>query len=716
MLDKNISLAWPKISVVTPSFNQGKYIEQTILSVIEQHYPNIEYIVIDGGSNDETNHILAKYADTIDYCVSEPDKGQSHAINKGFAVATGDIFCWLNSDDQFAPDALKSVALAYLEKKADVIAGICEVYQDDKLVHRHFTSCQDGPLPLNEILDLDNGWNAGQFFYQPEVFFTRELWQKAGGAVNEDCFYSMDYELWCRFALHQANLVGIGVPLVHFRMHSEQKTADEAAFKSELINVRDRFLLEHNINWTQSERPPVNWSRKLKVAFINDLGYKFGAGTAQLRIAGAFDLAGQDCSVFDLLTYQQADGSYRCLFGKVAEFDPDVVIFGNLHAITPNDISVLKSIEQLYPTYWLTHDFWLLTGRCPYPSNCTKYITGCDSDCPTKDAYPVIASDDIARSWQSKHEFLSATNQLTILANSEWSKSFIDNALPKNTSAPTDLIRLGAPVEIFKPQDKWEAKKQIGVEKNSFTIAFSVSSLSDLRKGGDLLLGALKLLSDMNITLLLIGRLDVDWEFPNVKCISLGYIDNVKQLVLALNAADLYVGPSREETFGQVFIEAALCGTPSLGFSASGVTDAIIDNVTGFKLESQTAEALAAAIESLYLSPDTCLRIAELAPIYARAFYSLEASYRTFFNVLDRQNVIDTCKAPHKISFSATSDLIANCTKGWVALSWFDNLNWKLRGVTTRLIGCFSPEFTSKVRQSLPKWLEKRVMIWLLGK
>ena len=101
--------ALPKISTVTPSFNQGKFLEKTILSVLEQGYPNLEYIIIDGGSSDESVDIIKKYADRLNYWVSEADRGQSHAINKGFERATGEIFGWLNSDDWYHPGALQAV-------------------------------------------------------------------------------------------------------------------------------------------------------------------------------------------------------------------------------------------------------------------------------------------------------------------------------------------------------------------------------------------------------------------------------------------------------------------------------------------------------------------------------------------------------------------------------------------------------------------------------
>lgn len=713
--DRFTSHSWPKISVVTPSYNQGKYIEETIASVLGQNYPNLEYIIIDGGSTDDSTEIISRYEDRLHYFVSEPDNGQSHAINKGFSQASGDILCWLNSDDQFAPHALWYAALAFMTNTCDLVAGICEVYNEGVLAHRHFTSCANVELSINDLLDLDNGWNAGQFFYQPEVFFSRDLWLRSGGYVNEQCYYSMDYELWCRFAINDASLLGIGVPLVHFRAHEEQKTAAESAFKSELVKVRDQFVSEKNLQWKDSVRPKVNWLRKLKVALINDLGYKYGAGVAQLRIAGAFDLAGQEVAIFDLLSFEDGP-QYKSLLSKLEEFAPDLVIFGNIHAVQPDNIDVLESVEKHYPTYWLTHDFWLFTGRCPYTNGCTKFESGCDEQCPTKKQYPAIKEQTIATAWQQKQDFLRNSRQLTVLANSKWSSSKAHQATAAFPNVGVESISLGAPVDVFQAGDKSAAKNSLGISAEHFVIALSVSSISDERKGGAILIEALKYLNKDKLTLLLIGRVDQALDIESCELVQTGYIEDTEQLVNTLNAADLYVGPSREETFGQVFVEAALCGVPSIGFAGSGVEDAIKHQVTGILVDELTPAALAKAMSNLMSNSEQYQQLVLMAPLYARAFFSLEASYRSFFNVFEKQGLIDEIGVAHKIAFSAKSKLIQQQSQGWAQLTFLGKVNVIARRGADKVIGLLPGSLTTKVRQALPKPLERLIMTWLLGR
>jgi ADP-heptose:LPS heptosyltransferase/GT2 family glycosyltransferase len=221
---------WPRISVVTVTLNQAAFLEETLRSVLDQGYPDLEYIVLDGGSTDGTQAILERYRGRLAYCVSAPDRGQSDALNKGFARATGSILTWLNSDDAYPPDALWRAALAFDLYDADVVAGGCALVDDatGEVTRVHHSALPVGravPLPVERLLDIDGSWLRGDFFFQPEVFWTRALWERAGGRVAEELHYSMDYELWVRMALAGARIVHVPDTLARYRMHAAQKTS-----------------------------------------------------------------------------------------------------------------------------------------------------------------------------------------------------------------------------------------------------------------------------------------------------------------------------------------------------------------------------------------------------------------------------------------------------------------------------------------------------------
>lgn len=190
---KNLS-EYPKISIVTVNYNNGDFLEQTIKSVIEQDYPNLEYILIDGGSTDNSLEIIERYASYFSYWVSEPDEGQYQAIQKGFEKSSGEIMAWLNSDDKYLPRSLFKVAEIF-QKYEDIswLMGLAREYTEDGALVGQIT------LPWCRWSKYRYLTNDFQFIQQESSFWSRELWEKAGATLDFDYDLAGDMELWSRF-------------------------------------------------------------------------------------------------------------------------------------------------------------------------------------------------------------------------------------------------------------------------------------------------------------------------------------------------------------------------------------------------------------------------------------------------------------------------------------------------------------------------------------
>ncbi len=207
---------WPRITVVTPTFNQGPFIEETIRSVLLQGHPNLEYIIMDGGSTDQTVDIIKKYERWLAYWVSEKDRGQAHAINKGWARATGDILAWINSDDWYLPGALQTVSEHFFTKPQSMwIAGVVENSHSPKNVLKHFLP---RPTSLTQCLGRSN-----YGFHQPGMFWRRNL-VEAVGPLDETLHFCFDHDFFIRTLQRQVEQECLPAHLAGFRLHPDSKS------------------------------------------------------------------------------------------------------------------------------------------------------------------------------------------------------------------------------------------------------------------------------------------------------------------------------------------------------------------------------------------------------------------------------------------------------------------------------------------------------------
>ncbi|MCX5967633.1 MAG: glycosyltransferase family 2 protein [Cyanobacteria bacterium] len=255
----------PMISIVTPSYNQGIYLEQCIKSIVDQGYPRLQYIVVDGGSSDETSAILDKYSAQIDAIISEPDRGHAHALNKGFALCKGSIMGWLNSDDILAPRSLWTLASIF-RSLPDVswITG---------------THCLINKLGFIEETGVHNKniydyiVNNYQWIQQESTFWRRSLWDKAGGFIDESMRFMVDGDLWCRFFLHEA-LYGVDAVLAGWRRTGDNRSSKNISLcfdemESCIRDMRlqlDRDFLTHLLPLRVAARiADSKFSRRLKL-------------------------------------------------------------------------------------------------------------------------------------------------------------------------------------------------------------------------------------------------------------------------------------------------------------------------------------------------------------------------------------------------------------------------------------------------------------------
>lgn len=227
--------ALPRVSVVIPSFNQGEFLDWTIRSVLDQNYPNLEIIVVDGGSKDNSVEIIRSFETYLAWWVSEPDQGQTSAINKGFSKATGDLMGWLNSDDLLAPGAIRRLVRHFHEHpETGALYGDRIVVNDRNEEIGRWVLPGHSPEMLKWV----------DFIPQETLYWRRSAWTNVGSALDERFHFAMDWDLLLRFQSANVTLDHIPAFLGGFRVHGSQKTSTQisSSGRREMNMLRERVL------------------------------------------------------------------------------------------------------------------------------------------------------------------------------------------------------------------------------------------------------------------------------------------------------------------------------------------------------------------------------------------------------------------------------------------------------------------------------------------
>ena len=260
---------FPLVSIVTPSFNQARFLPATLESVLNQTYPNIEYIVIDGGSTDGSVAVIEDYADRLAYWVTEPDKGQTEAINKGFARAHGEILAWLNSDDTYEPNAVAQ-AVEKFQQNPDI--GM--VYGEANFIDEYGQKIGRFPAAQTDYERLRRGY---VHIPQQAAFWRADLWRQVG-PLDESLYFAMDYDLWLRLAKISRIKYYPNQVWANFRLHGESKTiAEDDRCWMEMVQIHQRdggrqvSMLTIKYILRKLLAPLVTWRRRRRVQMAREI-------------------------------------------------------------------------------------------------------------------------------------------------------------------------------------------------------------------------------------------------------------------------------------------------------------------------------------------------------------------------------------------------------------------------------------------------------------
>lgn len=600
---------WPRITVVTAQLSSARP-ARSLSSILDQRYPNLECILVRAsGLADQAPSGVA-----IVECA--PDASMAAALNAGLTSASGDLLTWLH-DDELAPGALASVALAHHTSGADLVIGACRAHEGGSPVGARLHAFADAPLPLTNLLDVAHPRPLPSC----SLFFTRELWERTGARLSSDWQRCWGHDLLLRFAEAEAHVHVIGRPV---GIVTDQAIDD---VEREELPVVIRACCDR----TGTQPPDPQASEPIRAVLLSDSGFRAGAGGALRRLGEALAQAGHHVQLLATDDIRWASGDD--VADAIAPHAPDVVLISSTNdSLAPGAID---RVAATFPTAIYLHDLWMLTGGCAYPGGCTRFITGCDQRCTCHTMHPHTETGS-QLAWAAKRHVLSQPHAPALLAPSRWLHAQIEDAAARDSAmqARSARVRLGVNTMVFRPRDVSMCRELLGLDPDAFIIATAAPSLADERKGLVHLADAVKLLDLPNVRVVAAGRAPAHRK-PAMGAIQmLGHIDDPLHLAMLYGAADIVVGPCTSEAFGQVFIEAAACGTPSVGFPAGGVPEAILDGISGRLAETISARVLADAIAELHADPQLRASMGTLGRLWVEGAHSMSASVASLVSAL----------------------------------------------------------------------------------
>lgn len=365
--------------------------------------------------------------------------------------------------------------------------------------------------------------------------------------------------------------------------------------------------------------------QSLRVVFLNDVGFQYGAGIAVKRQVASLLLKGWEVSLVSwlpgnllnppMITGVRSLENWRGvhnvgednrrkgsdqnrivadILSTICVLDPDVILTGNLHG-TGFPLDLVQGLRTLNkPIVSYMHDCFWATGRCAYPVSCQLYQTGCDEACPTAGEYPKLARDRIRPAWRTKADIFEGARGIPLVTNSGWTRDIAAGRF--GDRARIDCVHLAVDHELFAPIPKAVARRLLGLPTEGAFVVMGAVDILNKWKGGDLFRGIHeKLQGRSDVSLLLFGQSSDLLKSTR----SFGLVADERLMPLILGSADIFVGTATEEAFGQTLLEASACGIPVVAFDRGGVSDVVVNEETGLLVKNLDVGGLEAAIDRL---------------------------------------------------------------------------------------------------------------------
>jgi glycosyltransferase involved in cell wall biosynthesis len=639
----------PLVSIITVCLNSADTIRECIRSVQAQSYANIEYIIIDGASNDGTLKVLHEFEDIIDYYASEPDTGLYDAMNKGLSLAVGKYITLLNSDDWYTSDCIQSLIDAINKEKVDFVSGFAN-YVDQNNNIQYCT----GLTPLDKTTHIRNPLRHETMLVSADIY-------------NQYGPYSESYKVISDFhfiiKLYEAKLSHFTIerPLMGFR-----NTGVSSTDMTSLVSERQRILQEQFPYVLKSDITIISDLSKLQMSDIggllnrNRMYHKFhasllafsmtrwkwganflvkhdtnkyrkdfirvetfatnasgGAGIGSQRRIKALKSIGISVG-YNAAIYDKTDPDLEPLCTELGDnqaistkliadrafvnrrntpkFSADEMFSGHtsilrmtnmLPAVNRADVlhfhwmSGILDYERFdiiadKPIVWTLADMAAFTGGCHYSQGCEGYKSNC-SNCP------VIGGDQsiVSRTWEIKKIGYSKLNNVTIICPSQW---LADKARESTlfTNFKVVVIPNPVPFSTYFPVNKTVAKIRLGLDPARKYMLFGAESVTNKRKGGDLLAASLKILNnttDHDFDVLTFGSQKLELPYEQHQ---MGFCSDEDKLRLIYSAADVFAFPSRADNSPLTVSEAMACGTPIVSFPVGNVPDLVVHKKNGY--------------------------------------------------------------------------------------------------------------------------------------